>query len=614
MQTLGIKQNCTSSIEPSEKLGKGYRSLISPSAFTGIFCQRPENFAWFLGAGTSRSAGLPTATDIIWDLKRRHYCSEENQDIARQDLQVDAVKTRIQTFMESRGFPDLWADREYTTYFEKIFGDDRERQRQYLRGILSEDNVALSVGNRVLGALLSGGMCRAVFTTNFDSVVEKAVAEIGATSLDAFHIEGSRAANNALNNEEYPLYCKLHGDFRYDSIKNLSADLENQNKELSDCLVNASNRFGFIVAGYSGRDKSIMSVFSAALQTSNPFPHGLYWMTLKGSSLHPSVTGLLEAAREKGVIAELVEIETFDSIMLRLWRNIEGKPSELDKKVHKAALTDVNIPLPPRGQQPPLVRLNALPILSKPQACLTLTLKCPVGWDEVRNVASASEQSLVLTKSDTVCFWGKEETARQGFGEAVESVQTRDLPDDLRRSENLQFKGFIEEALSYALARERPLLVRHRHGSIFLIVDKHSQDVGCLEQLFRTVGKTSGQVQGMFTTPTPEKPQAQQIEWAEALRISVDQKGDQLWLLIDPDIWIWPPRARADARDFLDRRRGDRINKKYNALLNAWVKIIFDTDKRNSVMEVRPFHDGRDEENPRFQIGSRTAFSQWLIA
>ena len=374
MQALGTKQNCTSSIEPSEKLEKGYHILISPFAFTDIFCQRPKNFAWFLGAGTSRSAGLPTATDIIWDLKRRYYCREENQDITRQDIQIVAVKTRIQTFMESRGFPELWAENEYTTYFEKIFGDDRERQRRYLRGILSEEKVALSVGNRVLGALLSGRMCRAVFTTNFDSVVEKAVAEVGAASLDAFHIEGSRAANNALNNEEYPLYCKLHGDFRYDSIKNLSADLENQNRELSDCLVNASNRFGFIVVGYSGRDESVMSLFSAALETSNPFPHGLYWMNLKGSNPNPSVIGLLEAARIKGVTAELVEIETFDSIMLRLWRNIEGKPSELDRKVHKSALVDVNIPLPPSGQQPPLLRLNALPILSKPQVCLSLNL------------------------------------------------------------------------------------------------------------------------------------------------------------------------------------------------------------------------------------------------
>ena len=144
--------------------------------------------------------------------------------------------------MDSRGFPALWADDKYTIYFEKIFGENRERQRKYINAILSENRVSLSVGNRVFGALLASSLCRVAFTTNFDTVVEKAVAEIGGQSLSAYHLEGPHAANNALNNEEYPLYCKLHGDFRYDSLKNLSQDLERPNDELSSCLVNAGSR------------------------------------------------------------------------------------------------------------------------------------------------------------------------------------------------------------------------------------------------------------------------------------------------------------------------------------------------------------------------------------
>lgn len=582
--------------------------------FTAIFCQRPQNFAWFLGAGTSRSAGLPTATDIIWDMKRRHYCREENQDVSRQDIQSDAVKERIQTYMDAHGFPELWADEEYTTYFEKIFGDDKERQRQYMSAMLAEDKVALSVGNRVLGALLASEMCRIVFTTNFDSVVEKSVAEVAGQSLSAFHIEGSYAANNALNNEEFPIYCKLHGDFRYDSIKNLSADLEKQNQELSDCLVNAANRFGFVVAGYSGRDESVMVLFRQALEASNPFPHGLYWTALKGGAVHPAVTGLLEAARKRGVTAELVEIETFDALMLRLWRNIESKSREMDAKVRKAHLSEVNIPLPPSGKQQPLLRLNALPILDMPTECLSLSFKQPVEWDEVRRVANASEKTLILTKSDTVWCWGKEDDVRRGFAGSVETIRSRALPDDIRNPANLHLKGFIEEALGYALARERPLLVRARHGSVFLIADQYADDVGGLDPLFQLVGKTSGKVPDVFTVPTPDKPKSEQVEWAEALRISVDQKGGRLWLVIDPEIWIWPPRARADARDFLDKRRSDRMNDKFNALLDAWVRLLFDTDERNSEITVTPFSDGNEIENPRFRLSNRTAFSRRLVA
>lgn len=42
---------------------------MEQNEFVGKYCLRPQNFAWFLGAGTSRAAGLPTATDILWDIK-----------------------------------------------------------------------------------------------------------------------------------------------------------------------------------------------------------------------------------------------------------------------------------------------------------------------------------------------------------------------------------------------------------------------------------------------------------------------------------------------------------------------------------------------------------------
>ncbi len=207
------------------EISSGDPTWMDRGDLISCFCARPQNYAWFLGAGTSASAGLPTAADVLWDLKRRYYCREENQEITRQDLQNDAVRAKIQIFMETRGFPELWADDEYPSYFGKIFGNDKERQRRYLKGILAEEKVSLSVGNRVLGALMACCYCRVAFTTNFDSIVEKAVAEVAARSLAAFHLEGAHAANQALNNEEFPIYCKLHGDFRYDSLKNLSTDL-----------------------------------------------------------------------------------------------------------------------------------------------------------------------------------------------------------------------------------------------------------------------------------------------------------------------------------------------------------------------------------------------------
>ena len=560
--------------------------------FTDIYRARPQNFAWFLGAGTSRSSGLPTASDIIWDLKRRYYCQEENQDISRQDIQNESVRTRIQAFMEARGFPKQWADDEYSTYFQKIFGEDKERQRRYLKGILSEERVSLSVGNRVLGAMLSSGLSRIVFTTNFDSVVEKAVAEVSGQSLSAYHLEGSHAANQALNNEEFPLYCKLHGDFRYDSLKNLPKDLATQNEALSDCLINAGNRFGFIVTGYSGRDQSVMELFHSVLEANNPFPNGLFWTGIKGSEIPAAVQDLLDKALSKGVDAHYVPIETFDALLLRLWRNTESKTEEMDAQVRKSHIASVNIPLPKSGTGKPILRLNALPVIDMPRKCAKLSFTKPKDWPDLRQARDDAQGKLILTKADAVLCWGERETVDGVFGEDLSSVQPYDLPPDIGAPDNLHIKGFVEEALCSALARGKPLLSRTTRTSSFLIADPHAQDQGGLDPLFDVVGKESGTITGLFTPVTEAHPTPEQVTWAEAVRVSVDCKDGKVWLLIDPDIWIWPPRARKSAAKFMEQRRSDRYNNKYNELLDAWIRVILDTDKRDSEVSLSAFGQG----------------------
>ena len=64
-----------------------------------------------------------------------------------------------------------------------------------------------------------------------------------------------------------------------------------------------------------------MDLFHKTLEGPNAFPHGLYWMSLKGRKPLPAVLNLLEQARSRGIKAELVEIETFDALMARIWSN-----------------------------------------------------------------------------------------------------------------------------------------------------------------------------------------------------------------------------------------------------------------------------------------------------
>ena len=60
------------------------------------------HFMWFLGAGAPRSAGLPTAYNIIWDLKRRYYALHENAGF-RTDTELTTPKAMAGIIRRSKG-------------------------------------------------------------------------------------------------------------------------------------------------------------------------------------------------------------------------------------------------------------------------------------------------------------------------------------------------------------------------------------------------------------------------------------------------------------------------------------------------------------------------------
>ncbi|MEN6488953.1 MAG: SIR2 family protein [Smithella sp.] len=262
---------------------------LPETQFLQYYLQNAPHLMWFLGAGVSRSSGLPTAVDIIWDLKHRYYCLHENQVLQSHDINNKAIKKKIQAYMDSKGFPTLWSPEEYSFYFDLTFGKDNEAQQSYIHEALSNKKVSLNIGHRVLAALMEMGQTKIVFTTNFDDVIETAFAEVTGKSLSTFHLEGSYAALAALNTERFPLYAKIHGDFRYQSIKNLKQDLLSNDSEIQKCFLAAATRSGLVVSGYSGRDPNVMSMFRNALNQNNAFPHGLFWTVPRLSEAEENV-------------------------------------------------------------------------------------------------------------------------------------------------------------------------------------------------------------------------------------------------------------------------------------------------------------------------------------
>lgn len=585
---------------------------MDQSQLVQLLSESAAQFSWLLGAGTSQSAGLPTAWDVMWDLKRRHYCAQENQQVSANDLQNPAVQEKISAYMQAQGFLPPGDPHEYSACFELVFGEDYERQSQYLKAILADDRISLSVGHRALAAMMSSGLAKAVFTTNFDTVIEKAVAAVAGKDIAPFHIEGSYAANAALNNDEFPIYVKMHGDFRYQSIKNLSADLLIQDRELGKCLISAGNRFGLVVAGYSGRDESVVALLNEALDGPNPFPQGLFWTVMRGRKPFNAVENMIAKAKTRGVKADVVEIETFDSLMSRLWRQLPNRDVGLVAAVNKSTKVAVNLPVPAVGKTPPILRMNGLPVAATPEHCFELQFRKDQEWADLRAAEGRAKGAMICTKGSNVWAWGHEATIRGAFSSNLLGVKPVELGDHVRDlTSHLYLKSFIEQGIATALKRGLPLLHWSSRSGSTLIIDRHAPANAALEGIRRCVGgAVHGQIDGLMTTSTPEHPVREPVYWAESIQVDFQEVDGRYWLTLSPDVWIWPKWARRDATAFLDKRCGGRFNQKADALLSAWIALLLPGDRRGVDHELTAFDGAPGPGNPRFVINDRTAFSR----
>ena len=109
--------------------------LIDYVQYLNFFPQRAPRMMWLLGAGASVSSGLPTAGTLIWDLERQIYCNANRISASRfQDLDDPSFQNEVQAYFASQpGTPELWANDEYSYYFERYLPDESDRHR-FLKG------------------------------------------------------------------------------------------------------------------------------------------------------------------------------------------------------------------------------------------------------------------------------------------------------------------------------------------------------------------------------------------------------------------------------------------------------------------------------------------------
>ena len=114
-------------------------------------------------------------------------------------------------------------------------------------------------------------------------------------------------------------------------------------------------------------------------------------------------------------------------------------------------------------------------------------------------------------------------------------------------------------------------------------------------QLLRALkGKTEGVVPGT------------DLKWREAVEIRLEQKAENLWLVLLPTIWIDRSESADERRkrsEFAREHSAVRYNRQSNDLIDAWAEVM--TRGAQGQMKLRLF-EGSDMH---FEIGNITAFS-----
>ena len=232
---------------------------IASDDFARRFAMRAPNLMWFVGAGASASAGVPTAGDMIWDFKQRLFVSQRHATgKSVTDLASPAIRAQLQQHVDSLGnLPAAGSDDEYAAMFEAVFPAERDRQAYIAAKV---DGAKPSYGHIALASFMKDGRCRIVWTTNFDPLNADACARVYGTTgaLTVGTLDAPSVAHGAIADNRYPLEVKLHGDFRSRRLKNTSDELREQDQRFRQLLTTSCTRFGLVVAGYSGRDRSVM--------------------------------------------------------------------------------------------------------------------------------------------------------------------------------------------------------------------------------------------------------------------------------------------------------------------------------------------------------------------
>lgn len=522
-----------------------FRTLTIDALVRSIGVNKKVQHALFLGAGASISSGIPSASACIWEWKRTIFVTN-NPGLESQfkELSLPSVKYRIQAWLDAqRTFPKAGALNEYGFYINACYPRQDDR-RAFFAAYLAQGHPY--IGYQLLALLARAGTLSSVWTTNFDGLPARSAAAANIITIEAGIDSQSRVDRLPKHGEL--LSVALHGDYRYDDLKNEPQEIQNQEQHLLDAMTASFTKTPVIVCGYSGRDAAIMDTLSKmlAIDSSAPF----YWCHYTDEPPSPEVKNLLSTANAMGHRSSYVPGVVFDDLMRRLALHCLGgdhatnaqtilakaEQSEADR-VSAFALPN----LPPTG----LIKSNAFQ-LSPPHEMLQFDLnKWPTEkvWAQLQELGDKHGFVAAPLKNKIFAF-ATPEILREAFGSNLKgSIDRVPIGKD-----DLQF----EDTITITLIRRA--LVRAAAARAGL--------------------PYSGAL--IWSTAAPSKERHQRIPYLtyDAVVLYVRPLNDALQLLMMPTLHVTnldgTPAPFDHAREIKTAILGYQHNDKFNDAVERW--------------------------------------------
>ena len=263
-------------------------------------------YALLVGSGISRAAQIPTGWEITLDLIQKVAAANG------EDCGAAPESWYKSKFGKDPDYSELLAELALTP------AERTNALRGYFEGgpeELAEGKKVPTLAHKVIARLVKAGYFKVVITTNFDRLLEQALA---AEGVNPVVISTADMATGAI-----PLahadatVVKVHGDYRDTRFKNTSQELSKYDPNIDALLDRVFDEYGLIVCGWSAQwDEALRT---AILRCPNR-RYSMFW-TVRGTISERAD----ELIKFRG--ASVIPIESAD----KFFQSLEDKLEALDR-------------------------------------------------------------------------------------------------------------------------------------------------------------------------------------------------------------------------------------------------------------------------------------------